>query len=398
MAHVRDSILGSVLGSTIGDALGAPVEGLSQREIAMVYGQLRDPSQVAVFYSELPAHTNLTDAQRQKYLANWQPVGLYTDDTQQAMLAIEVLIETGHADREAYARRIVQCLADRNGTYPLGPFRGWGPGFEQVAQRLLAGADADHAGIDSAGNGAAMRVYPVGLYFRREPLRAGIEAAELSLLTHHDIRAILSASAVAIATAICCQPPSLSDPKPFMDSVLASLDPVCEHLTALPAFADAKSKQMARDAIVAFSIVSDCYNDSYATARRNIASHGSRSAGRDLPAEHPFCLCSVPAAFWHFLRHRFSLEEAIVSAINAGGDADTIGCITGALAGAIHGCKSIPEQWLRRMKNRRQIELRAEALAGDKDAASRWDDFRQMENRLNLNKATQWANIKGKPV
>ena len=62
MTDVKDSILGSVLGSAVGDALGAPVEGLSKGEIASIYGQLRDPSQVAVFYSELTDPQAQTEA------------------------------------------------------------------------------------------------------------------------------------------------------------------------------------------------------------------------------------------------------------------------------------------------------------------------------------------------
>ena len=40
-----------------------------------------------------------------------------------------------------------------------------------------------------------------------------------------------------------------------------------------------------------------------------------------------------------------SFEDAIVQAVNLGGDADTIGAIAGGLAGAIYGCSEIPERW-----------------------------------------------------
>lgn len=41
-----------------------------------------------------------------------------------------------------------------------------------------------------------------------------------------------------------------------------------------------------------------------------------------------------------------SLEEALVKAVNLGGDADTVGAITGGLAGALYGYSAIPERWL----------------------------------------------------
>lgn len=41
-----------------------------------------------------------------------------------------------------------------------------------------------------------------------------------------------------------------------------------------------------------------------------------------------------------------TFEEALVTAVNRGGDADTIGAITGGMAGARYGYSSIPERWL----------------------------------------------------
>ncbi len=41
-----------------------------------------------------------------------------------------------------------------------------------------------------------------------------------------------------------------------------------------------------------------------------------------------------------------TFEDALVAAANLGGDADTVGTITGALAGAKYGASSIPKRWL----------------------------------------------------
>lgn len=42
-----------------------------------------------------------------------------------------------------------------------------------------------------------------------------------------------------------------------------------------------------------------------------------------------------------------SFEEAIINAVNRGGDADTIGAITGGLAGACYGYAAIPKRWIK---------------------------------------------------
>lgn len=60
---------------------------------------------------------------------------------------------------------------------------------------------------------------------------------------------------------------------------------------------------------------------------------------------------SVPAALWSFLSREDDPEEAIVRAVNLGGDSDTIGAMTGALAGAFHGAAALPRRWLGELEN-----------------------------------------------
>ncbi|OPX63359.1 MAG: ADP-ribosylglycohydrolase [Methanoregula sp. PtaU1.Bin006] len=55
-------------------------------------------------------------------------------------------------------------------------------------------------------------------------------------------------------------------------------------------------------------------------------------------------LCSH-AALYSFM-HAKSAEMAILSAVNMGGDADTVGACTGALAGAYWGLEALPRRWL----------------------------------------------------
>ena len=52
-----------------------------------------------------------------------------------------------------------------------------------------------------------------------------------------------------------------------------------------------------------------------------------------------------------------SFEEAVVGAVNHGGDADTIAAITGSLAGARFGFKNIPERWINQLDFNTKIFL-----------------------------------------
>lgn len=53
---------------------------------------------------------------------------------------------------------------------------------------------------------------------------------------------------------------------------------------------------------------------------------------------------SFICALWCFLNTNSS-EQAIIQAVNLGGDSDTIGAITGGLAGVYYGYSSLPKRW-----------------------------------------------------
>ena len=57
-----------------------------------------------------------------------------------------------------------------------------------------------------------------------------------------------------------------------------------------------------------------------------------------------------------------SFESAVLKAVNLGGDADTIGAVTGQLAGAVYGVESIPSTWMRDLHDVARLTDLAEQL------------------------------------
>jgi len=55
-------------------------------------------------------------------------------------------------------------------------------------------------------------------------------------------------------------------------------------------------------------------------------------------------------------------EDAVVHAVNKGYDADTVGAVTGMMAGAMYGYKSIPKRWLKALVKRDELLAMAEKL------------------------------------
>jgi len=70
---------------------------------------------------------------------------------------------------------------------------------------------------------------------------------------------------------------------------------------------------------------------------------------------------SLEAALWCFWRTE-SFEDAILTAVNLGEDADTTAAICGQIAGAFYGVDAIPDGWLGKLAMREQIEELADRL------------------------------------
>ena len=68
-----------------------------------------------------------------------------------------------------------------------------------------------------------------------------------------------------------------------------------------------------------------------------------------------WAVSTLQAALWAF-HSTDNFEEALIAAVNLGGDADTIGAVCGQIAGAYYGYSAIPERWLAVIKDREKLD------------------------------------------
>lgn len=68
-----------------------------------------------------------------------------------------------------------------------------------------------------------------------------------------------------------------------------------------------------------------------------------------------FVLHTLEAACWCFL-NTDNYKDAVLEAVNLGGDTDTIAAITGGLAGAYYGYNNIPVSWVNQLINKSLVE------------------------------------------
>lgn len=290
-----------MLGTAVGDAVGAGFEGL----LGFTEEQVR-----AV-------------AERRKVLR-------YTDDTHMMIGVAESLIASSGFDGAHMAQRFIH-------NYNWEPFRGYGPGPPRVFASIQDGEDWQTASEKlypggSYGNGAAMRIAPVGLFYRDHPAMLKEVAYKSGHITHAHILgkegAALQAYAISLATNL-----------DFAESF--NRDRLLEKLT------DFVEQDIYKDKL---NMMKDLWD---VTDRTKVASR----LGNGIEAFN-----SVPAAIFSFLTHPNSFDEAVVYAISLGGDTDTIGAMTGAISGAYLGMNHIPDEWLRKLENRLYIEPLATEL------------------------------------
>lgn len=311
-AQLRDAARGALIGVAVGDALGRPGEGLRPTEIRRRY-------------------VSLTDYHPWR---GWRggPVGTVTDDTQMTMCVAESVAAHGRIVPEDLTRRFVDWL-------PIG--RGKGRTCTEAVVRLRSGIHWSRSGLPSAGNGAAMRVAPVGLrHFTDRPLLQR-DATTSAVITHADQMAIASAVAQATAVARCLvTEPGHFDIDRFMSDVVSAVAGIPDPGAFERRPGSARRRVRLLDRL------------------RELPDMLDLSPSRAFSYLHngAFVLESLPAAWWCFLRYPDDPERAIVTAADGGYDADTVASMAGALAGAYHGGICVPLALVARTRVPSRIE------------------------------------------
>lgn len=125
----------------------------------------------------------------------------WTDDTAMALAIQRVLDERGAIDQD----RLALCFAL---TYDADPARGYGHGMHMLLPALLAEPESWRTlapGLfegGSLGNGAAMRVAPLGAWFAADLDRVTEQAVLSAEVTHAHPQGIAGAVAIAVAAAL----------------------------------------------------------------------------------------------------------------------------------------------------------------------------------------------------
>jgi ADP-ribosylglycohydrolase len=282
----RERARASLLGLALGDALGS---------------QFFVPAHRAAFDSRTPPPGSPE--------APWQ----WTDDTEMACSVLHVLERHGSVDQDALAA----SFAHRHDFD-----RGYGPSTNRLLRLVREGGDwrelsrEPFGGQGSWGNGAAMRVAPLGAWYADDPAEAARQAELSATVTHPHPEAVAGTVAVAVAAALAASTPGRLAPGVFLDGVL---DHVPE-TRVRQGITEARHLLTVRDPGTAASVLGN---------GRQVAAHDT-----------------VPYTLWAASLHLDDYESAFWTTSAAGGDVDTTCAIVGGIVAARVGVQALPAAWL----------------------------------------------------
>lgn len=296
---LSERFVGCLLGLAVGDALGACFEGRTAEHIAQRYRSV-------------------------DHLIHAPPEGelWYTDDTQMTIGVAETLVTCKCIDQTELCGRFADNYV---------PQRGYGRGARRVLEAMIEGEDHQQVAASqfpggSFGNGAAMRVAPVGLMFRHDHPSLWDQARLSALPTHVHPLGVEGAQLLALAVATASNMTALNR------------DEFCGSLA---------------DACASIEYSGPLRRVPHVKSPKDLALFGSGIEATS----------SVVTAIASFSFTPNSYERTIGNAILLGGDTDTIAAMAGAISGAFLGRDAIPAHLLRNLENRHQGRSYIEDLA-----------------------------------
>lgn len=299
---MRDNskVLAGLMGLCIGDALGVPVEFSSRLE-----------------RMKLPVAT------MQGYGTWNQPPGTWSDDSSLTFCLAESLC-TGFS-LEAIAASFCRWYSEDYWT-PHGEVFDIGNATQAAILRLQQGISPVEAGgktENSNGNGSLMRILPMAYCYKNLEFSELIQRThQVSCLTHAHLRSQI-ACGIYISIAIC---------------LVEGLEPRSAYLQGVKNIQNIYSIECTSEVFHFERVLSGDI--------ANLPIDAIRSGG--------YVIDTLEASLWCLL-NTSSYSEAVLKAVNLGGDTDTTAAVTGGLAGICYGVESISVEWIEQIARKEDI-------------------------------------------
>jgi len=305
---------GIVVGAAVGDALGAPFEFLAAGTFRRAFPTLLGEHAHAPADTDGPVNEMVGGG-----AFGWAP-GEFTDDTQMAMVLAESLLEHGRYEPDDVWQgwRVWAATSSDVGSTIAAALRH--PGWREVQHRHVNW---------TAGNGALMRAFPLGV------ATLGIDDASArravlhqAAMTHHSPAAGWAAWLAVAMQRAAARTADGAAADAALDAALRALDVELDVLAA-----------RAPDHVARFRAVLD----ERWTPTGPAAAASAAAFDGELPVNGSAWTC-LSQAVWAVRTHA-TFADALAAVVDLGKDTDTVACVTGAIAGAVHGIEAVPARW-----------------------------------------------------
>jgi ADP-ribosyl-[dinitrogen reductase] hydrolase len=241
--------------------------------------------------------------------------GYWTDDTSMALCLAESLIEHGNYVPQDFGDRLVRWVDDGYNSSLPQCFDIGKTTLRAIGNIKRDGYENSGVGGEQAcGNGSIMRLAPVPIFYRTNLSKAlSISVAQGEITHTHPV--------TTQACSILCS------------IILAGIE------------------NGTKDAVLN-AIPQDTAN--YDEKLHPIIKDRFRQKKRDEIRSDTYVISTLEAALWS-VWSTDNFHDAMLLAVNLGHDADTVGAVTGQIAGAIYGYSEIPTDWVHQLAEQDRI-------------------------------------------
>jgi len=318
MYSLQDRIRGSLIGGAIGDALGYPVEFMGEKQIVHHFGE-----------------RGIT-----RFSLDLNGKAVVSDDTQMTLFTANGLLNAkrlGIAPKYGICRAYIEWYMTQTGEKSkkfndcwisdipeLNVRRAPGNTCMSALNSIFRGGEPQN---NSKGCGGVMRVAPIPLYAAVDE-RMSIEeadrlAGDAAEITHlHPLGYIPAVLISHIIYRLALEP------EPTQESMKRHIREGVEMMHKLYISTPKEVEFMADLAEEAILLANNNASD-----LDNVISLGEGWTGEEALAIALYCA----------LKHFDNFEEAIIAAVNHGGDSDSTGAVCGNILGAAIGYEAIPQ-------------------------------------------------------
>lgn len=291
--EIEEKVLSGLMGFATADAMGVPIE-----------------------FTSRASHSKKPLTEMVGYGSHHVPAGTWSDDTSMTIAAMDSIAEKQGVDFDDIMNKYCQWAREYKYTatdklFDIG--NGTRKALSSYYFHKTTAVESGGKDERNNGNGSLMRMLPIVFYAYYQNLS---EEEAISLI--HSYSSLTHGHPIS---KMGCH--IYFD---FMKSLLYG-----------------KSKEEAFN-VLKNNNYSDIYDSATVDKYKRILDGSLKEASINQISSSGYVVSTLEASIWTLL-HSDNYEEAVVTSINMGEDTDTVGAITGSMAGILYGRDMIPKRW-----------------------------------------------------